>query len=161
MKTLSIVYYLAALVLILLFMSSALPFLKNLLPGVKLVIVIFPIIFILLTHFSPAEILTAFKLAGRNSRGTPAAYRNAALFFRTMQNLLTLFMLLGIPVIIIWFLATPQSDPPQIANIVRMIVGAFFFPLIFILFISIPFKSALQKKLNDLEDRAESRPFPS
>ena len=161
MKILSIIYYLAALVLILLFMSSALPFLKNLLPGVKLAIVIFPIIFILLTHFSPAEILMAFKLAGRKSRGTPAEYRNAALFFKTMQHLLILFMLLGIPVIIIWFLATPQSDPPQIANIVRMIVGAFFFPLIFILFISLPFKSALQKKLNDLEGKSESRPLSS
>ena len=57
---------------------------------------------------------------------------------------------IGIPVLAIWLLAGPQTTPPQIARIVAIIIGAFLYPLLFILFVCLPFKSALAKKLNEL-----------
>lgn len=151
MRITTIIYYLIALALLIYFMSLALPFLENLIPGIKLVYVIFPAAFILLTHYSPAEIVRAFKLAGRKSQGNKSDYKNAYLFFKTMQQLFIVIMLIGIPVLTIWSLAGPQTTPPQIAHIIAIIVGAFLYPLLFILFLCLPFKSALEKKLNELE----------
>ena len=91
MRLATIAYYVIALALLIFFMSLALPFLKNLLPGTKLVYVIFPVIFILLTHYNPREMLKAFKLAGRKSHGTKAEYKNALLFFKTIQHSLDIY----------------------------------------------------------------------
>ena len=151
MRLTTIVYYAAAIVLLFFFMSLALPFLKNLLPGMKLGYSLFPAIFILLTHYKPKEILQSFKLAGHRSRGTKADYRNALLFFRTAQNIFIVLMLIGLPIMAIWLLAGPQSTPPQIAHIVAMVIGLFLYPLLFILFLCLPFKSALEKKMNENE----------
>lgn len=147
MRILSVFYYIAALVLLVFLMSQALPFLENLLPGVKLIYVIFPVFFLLLTHFKGGEIIRAFKMAGHKTKGSQSELRQALLFFKTMQHLFTGFILLGIPVFFIWFLATPQSTPPRIAHIAAMIVTAFFYPLFFILFLCLPCKSAIEKKL--------------
>lgn len=151
MRKTTIIYFVIAIVLLFYFMSLALPFLKNLLPGLKLFYVIFPVLLILLTHYSPMEIFRAFKLAGRKSQGSKAEYKNAYLFFKTMQQLFIVLMLIGVPVLTVWLLAGPQSTPPQIAHIIAIIVGTFFFPLLFILFLCLPYKSALEKKLNELE----------
>jgi len=151
MRLATIAYYVIAIVLLLLFMSFALPFLKNLLPGAKLVYIIFPVIFILLTHYNPKEMLKAFKLAGRKSHGTKSEYKNACLFFKTIQNIFVILMLIGIPVVVIWLVAGPQTTPPQIAHIVALVIGLFLYPLLFILFLCLPFRSALEKKLNELE----------
>ena len=151
MRLSTLAYYVLAIVALIFFMSLALPFLKHLLPSLKLAYVIFPVIFILLTHYSPKEIVTAFKLAGRKSQGTKAELKNAYLFFKTVQNSFIVLMLIDVPVLVIWLLAGPQSTPPQIAHIVAILIGAFLYPLIFILFLCLPFKSALEKKLNKIE----------
>ena len=151
MRLSTFAYYALAIALSIFLMSLALPFLKHLLPSLKLVYVIFPVILILLTHYSPKEIVKAFKLAGRKSQGTKAELKNACLFFKTAQNSFILLMLIGVPILVIWLLAGPQSTPPQIAHIVAILIGAFLYPLIFILFLCLPFKSALEKKLNEFE----------
>lgn len=151
MKLITILYYVMAIVLLIFVMSLALPFLKNLLPGMKLIYSIFPVIFILLTHYSPKEIFEAFKMAGRQSTGRRKEYKNALLFFKTMQNIFIVLMLIGIPILFIWFLAGPQSAPPQIAHIVAIVIGVFLYPLLFILLLCLPFKSAIEKKMNELE----------
>ena len=151
MRLTTIVYYVLAIILMIFLMSLALPFLKNLLPGMKLVYTVFPALFILLTHYSPREIIKAFRMAGRKSQGAMSDYKNALLFFKTMQNIFIVLMLIGIPILFIWFLAGPQSAPPQIAHIVAIVIGVFLYPLLFILLLCLPFKSAIEKKMNELE----------
>ena len=150
MKKTSIIYYLISVALFFFLVSLALPFLKNLKPGLKLVYTFFPVVFLLLTHYTPAEIIQSFQLAGRKSRGTRAELENAHLFFQTMQQLFVVLMIIGLPILAIWLLAGPQTTPPQIARIVAILIGAFLYPLLFILFLCLPFKSALRKKLNTL-----------
>jgi magnesium-transporting ATPase (P-type) len=150
MRIASIIYYVISIVLLIFLMSLALPFLKNLMPGLKLVYTVFPITALLLTHFTPAEIVMVFKLAGRRGKGSKKELENAYLFFKTMQQLFITLMVIGILVFVIWLLAGPQTSPPQIAHIVAIIIGAFLYPLLFILFVCLPFKSALAKKLNEL-----------
>ena len=151
MKRTSVIYYLISIALLLFLMSLALPFLRNLMPGLKLVYTIFPVVFLLLTHYTPAEIIKSFRLAGRKGAGTRSEFQNAHLFFQTMQQLLVVIMIIGGPILVIWLLAGPQTTPPQIAQVVAIVIGAFLYPLLFILFLCLPFKSALRKKLNELE----------
>jgi len=151
MKRTSFIYYLISIALLLFLMSLALPFLKNLTPGLKLIYTVFPVAFILMTHHTPAEIIRSFCLAGRKSHGTRREFLNAYLFFQTMQQLFIVLMFIGAPILVIWLLAGPQTTPPQIAQIVALIIGAFLYPLLFILLLCLPFKSALKKKLNELE----------
>jgi hypothetical protein len=151
MKRTSLIYYLISVILLLFLMSLALPFLRNLVPGLKLFYTLFPVLLILLTHFRPAEIIKAFRLAGRKSQGIKSELENGYLFFQTMQQLFVVLMIIGLPILAIWLLAGPQTTPPQIAQIVAILIGAFVYPLLFILFLCLPFKSALRKKLNELE----------
>lgn len=116
--------------------------------------VLFPVIFLLLTHFSQAEIIKAFKLAGRKSGGTKSELNNAVLFFHTAQRFFVTVAVIGIFILLIWFLAGGFDDgqgPPRIAHAVLIIAGAIWYPLIFILFICLPFRSAIRKKLNKLD----------
>ena len=157
MKKTSVIYYLISLVLFVylvrLVIGSAI--FHVLAPRVPtLFFVLFPVIFLLLTHFSPAEIIKAFKLAGRKSGGTKSELKNAALFFQTAQRFFVTVAVIGIFILIIWFLAggfEAGQGPPRIANAVLIIVGAIGYPMIFILFICLPFRSAIRKKLNDLD----------
>lgn len=150
MKRTSVIYYLVSIGLLIFLMSLALPFLKNLMPGLKLAYTLFPVIVLLLTHYTPAEIIKSFHLAGRKTRGTRVELDNAHLFFQTMQQLFVVLIIIGLPILAIWLLAGPQTTPPQIARIVAILIGAFVYPLLFILFLCLPFKSALRKKLNEL-----------
>ena len=148
MKITSIIYYIIAVILLVYFASLALPFLKNLLPGMKLIYSLFPVMFILMTHFTPREIIKAFRLAGSKSQGSKTEYQNAFLFFKTAQQLFVVIMLLGIMILVIWSLASGPSNR-QIAHPMAIIFGVFIYPLLFMLFICLPYRSALQKKLND------------
>jgi hypothetical protein len=132
-------------------MNMAIPFLKNLLPGVKLVYTIFPVIFILLTHNRPDDIIKAFKLSFVKTGGSKKELEKAISLFTSMQHILITLILIGVPVLFIWLLASPQESPARIAHIVAILIGAFLYPLLFILFICIPFKGALQNKLTELE----------
>ena len=150
MKISSILYYVIAIVLVFYMMSVALPFLGNLAPGLLLFYALFPVLFLLLSHYSPREIFRAFHLAGRKSSGTQEEYRNSRLFFSTAQNMFIGIMLLGVVVLLIWFLASgPQNR--QIAHPVSIMVMFFFWPLLFILLICLPYRSALTKHINRLE----------
>ncbi|NIM16519.1 MAG: hypothetical protein GTO45_31285 [Candidatus Aminicenantes bacterium] len=121
-------------------------------PG--LCFIIFPVIFLLLTHFSPAEIITAFKLAGRKSKGTKSELKNAVLFFKTARQFFITIAVIGMIILWIWYLAggfDAGNGPPKVAAAVMILVGAFLYPLLFILFICLPFGNAVQKKLNESE----------
>lgn len=147
MKKTSPIHFLIALLLLIYLMSEGLPFLKNLLPGAKLFLVVFPVIFLLLTHYTPREMGRAFLLAGRKSRGTRTEVLNALQFFRAAQNMFITLMLIAAVVLVVFFLGIgPQSR--HIAQPVAIIIGGFFWPLIFILFVCLPFKSALQKNIH-------------
>jgi small-conductance mechanosensitive channel len=154
MKKTSVIYYLISLVLFVYLVRLVIgsDIFDALAPRVPaLFFVLFPVIFLLLTHFSPAEIIKAFKLAGRKSGGTKSELKNAALFFQTAQRFFVTVSVMGIFILMIWFLAggfEAGQGPPRIANMVLIIVGAIWYPMIFILFICLPFKSAIQKKLN-------------
>ena len=147
MKKTSFIYFIIALLLVIYLMAEALPFLRNLIPGARLFLLVFPVIFLLLTHYTPREMGRAFLLAGRESRGSTEEYRNALQFFQAAQNIFVVLMLIAAVMLVIFFLGIgPQSR--HIAQPVAIIVGGFFWPLIFILFICLPFKSALLKNLH-------------
>ena len=149
MKYLSILYYLIAVVLLVYIMSGALPFLKNLLPGIKGIQIALPVLLILLTHFSPHEIIRSFRLSGKKQQGEKDEYKNAVHFFHTAQYLFLTVMGIGVIVLIIWFLGSGPNSR-HIAHPVNIMVTFLFFPLVFILFLCIPFKSAVKKKMNEL-----------
>jgi hypothetical protein len=116
--------------------------------------VLFPVIFLLLTHFSPAEIIRAFKLAGKKSNGTKSELKNAVLFFKTARQYFITIAVIGLIILWIWYLAggfDAGNGPPKIAAAVMIQVGAFLYPLLFIFFICLPFGNAVQKKLNQSE----------
>jgi small-conductance mechanosensitive channel len=120
----------------------------------KLFLIVFPVTFLLLTHFSPAEIIRAFRLAGRKSEGTKSELQNARLFFNTARQFFVTAAVIGVIILMIWYLAggfDAGDGPPRIAGAVLIFVGAFLYPLLFILFICLPFGSAVRKKLNELE----------
>jgi small-conductance mechanosensitive channel len=145
MKKTSVIYYLISLVLFVYLVRVVIgPAIFDVLaPRVPaLFFVLFPVIFLLLTHFSPAEIIKAFKLAGRKSGGTKSELKNAALFFHTAQRFFVTVAVIGIFILITWFLAggfEAGQGPPRIAHAVLIIVGAIWYPMIFILFICLPF----------------------
>jgi small-conductance mechanosensitive channel len=155
MKKTSVIYYLISLVLFVYLVRVVIgPAIFDVLaPRVPaLFLVLFPVIFLLLTHFSPVEVIKAFKLAGRKSGGTKSELKNAALFFHTAQRFFVTVAVIGIIILIIWYLAggfDAGQGPPRIANAVLIIVGAIWYPLFFILVICLPFRSAIQKKLNE------------
>lgn len=149
MKYLSNVYYLIAVALLVYIMSGALPFLKNLLPGVKGVQIVLPILFVLLTHYTPREIISAFRLAGKKSRGEKNEYKNAVQFFQTAQYLFLTVMGIGVIVLIVWFLGSGPNSR-HIAHPVNIMITFLFFPLVFVMFFCIPFRSAVKKKMNEL-----------
>ena len=151
MRKVSLIYFIVSILLLGFLMNLALPFLKNLIPGLRLAYTIFPVIFILLTHNRPEEIVKAFKLSLVQTAGSKKELEKAISLFTTMQHLLITLMLIGVPVLFIWLLASPQGSPARIAHIVAIIIGAFLYPLLFILFICLPFKGALQNKLTELE----------
>jgi hypothetical protein len=156
MKKTSVIYYLISLVLFVYLVRVVIgpAIFHALAPRVPtLFFVLFPVIFLLLTHFSPAEIIKAFKLAGRKS-GEKSELNNAVLFFQTAQRFFVTVAVIGIFILITWFLAggfDAGQGPPRISHAVFIIVGAIWYPMIFILFICLPFRSAIQKKLNELE----------
>jgi heme/copper-type cytochrome/quinol oxidase subunit 2 len=157
MKKTSVIYYLISLVLFVYLVrqiigSSSFDALAPHVPA--LFLVLFPVIFLLMTHFSPAEIIKAFKLAGRKSGGTKSELNNAALFFQTALRFFVTVAVIGIFILITWNLAggfDAGQGPPRVAHAVLIIVGAICYPMNFILFICLPFSSAIRKKLNQLE----------
>ena len=89
MRKSSVIYFIVSLVVFVYLVRFALGPLVFVaiapqIPG--LCFILFPVIFLLLTHFSPSEIITAFKLAGRKSNGTKSELKNAALFFKTARQ---------------------------------------------------------------------------
>ncbi len=157
MKKTSVIYFLISLGLIFFLVNEAIGKLifASLFPRMlTLLYIIFPVIFLLLTHFSPGEIVRAFKLAGKKSEGTKSELKNASLFFHTAQQFFIVTAVIGFIVLSIWYLAggfNAGGGPPRIAAAVLILIGAFWYPLMFILFICLPFRSALRKKLNELE----------
>lgn len=155
MKKTSVIYYLISLVLFVYLVRQIIgsSIFDALAPHVPaLFLVLFPVIFLLLTHFSPAEVIKAFKLAGRKSGGTESELNNAALFFHTAQRFFVTVAVIGIIILIIWYLAggfDAGQGPPRISHAVFIIVGAIWYPVIFVLFICLPFSSAIRKKLNE------------
>lgn len=157
MKKTSVIYFLISLVLFIYLVKLAVGsvIFSALAPQVlKLFCIIFPVTFLLLTHFSPAEIIAAFKLAGRKGEGTKSELKNAALFFDTARQIFTAVAVIGVIILAIWHLAggfNAGDGPPRVAAAVLIFVGAFLYPLLFILFICLPFSSAVRKKLNRLD----------
>ena len=76
--------------------------------------VLFPVIFLLLTHFSPAEIIRAFKLAGRKSNGTKSELKNAVLFFKTARQFFITITVIGMIILWIWYLAGGSDKTPTL-----------------------------------------------
>lgn len=158
MKKVSILYYAAAIVAALYLIKLAIgaPAFNAMAPhAVWLFYVVFLVILLLLTHFTPAEMYQAIMATRRNRDNTKAELKNAYLFFKTAQSFFVVSSLIGIVLLVIWYLAggfDTGNGPPRIASAASFLVTAFLYPLLFILFVCLPFRSAVQKKLNDMDE---------
>ena len=117
----------------------------------SLVIVVCPVLFLLMTHYSFKEIGHAFFLAMKKSKSNISETKQAIILFKTMFNLLIFSGISGTFLGIIGILADVKN--PE--NIGRWLAAAFlalFYSVLLIGVIAIPFKSALEKKLCDYQN---------
>ena len=127
-----------------------------------LVFVLIPSIFLLLTHYSPVEMKNAFKMAFKKNKGTEAEVKNAFLFFRSAQNIFLMIAALGILAAFIRLIfgvpaivPIPQDPAPHalgrilFADTIVHSILTIFYPVLLMVLVFLPFKSALQKKIND------------
>lgn len=126
-----------------------------------LVFVVLPSVFLLLTHYSPVEMKNAFKMAFKKNKGTEKEMKNAFLFFRSAQGVFLMIGALGVLAafirLIFQFPIVPisQGSIPHglgkaiFADTIVHSILTIFYPVLLMVLVFLPFKSALQKKINN------------
>ena len=103
---------------------------------------------LMLGIFSPREMLDSFRCAGAAER-TEAEIRKASVFFTTFHRLIIISGLLATMLGVVMILVIYPSEHFN-ANIGRYMAVCFLslvYPLFFIMTLTVPFTSALKKKL--------------
>ncbi|MBN1496232.1 MAG: hypothetical protein JXA07_05645 [Spirochaetes bacterium] len=121
----------------------------------SLMLVLAPVILMLLSHYGPKEFVNAFRAAMEKSNSNEHELKNALVFFSTAQKLViastaaTVF--LGI-IMILNSIGEGYTDSGKtVAWWMAVDVIAILYAGLLTMVITIPFKSALQKRLNDLK----------
>jgi hypothetical protein len=130
--------------------------LLSLVDAPSLALVLGPAILMLLSHFGPKEFINAFKTAMAKSNAGERELKNALLFFSTAQTLIIASTIAAIFLGIVMVLTAVWKG---YAHSAKTLGGWMAVDLISILYaamlmivITIPFKSAVRKKMNDLND---------
>lgn len=122
----------------------------------SLMLVLGPAVLMLLSHFGPKEFIGAFRAAMAKNRASGLELKNALVFFSTAQTLIiastvaTVF--LGIIMILDNIGRGLTESGTTVAWWMAVDVIAILYAGVLTMLITVPFKSALQKKLNELND---------
>ncbi len=109
----------------------------------------------LLATYSFGEIRNCFVIGFRKSGVDKVDIKNAILFFSSLQKYLILSGLLGTFVGVIALLSFLGS-PGEVGKGMAVALLISFYAVILSIVIAVPFKTGLQKRLNELEGQAES-----
>lgn len=121
----------------------------------SLMLVLAPAILMLLSHYRPREFVNAFRMAMEKNDASEHELKNALVFFSTAQKLViastvaTVF--LGIIMILDNIGKGLTDSGKTVAWWMAVDVIAILYAGLLTMVITIPFKSALQKRLNDLK----------
>lgn len=151
MKSLSFLALLIAFGLLVLgILFSGLELLFLYIDVVTFVLTFFIPLLILMTHYSFSEIINAFKTAFTSRESDLKTIKKGILFFNTAIKLVitsgVITMIFGF-ITILSFMGTPQ----EIAKGTSAALLSILYSAIYIVFIILPFRSALKKKLIDNE----------
>jgi flagellar motor component MotA len=123
-----------------------------LLDPASLLLVLFPAIFLVLANNNPAEIISYYSLAGKSKTAPKKDIKNGILFFRSVKMYITIsgFMAFFLGIVLMFSGLVHMKDPGLFgeglgASLVAVLYAAFII-MVFVL----PFKYALEKKLNEM-----------
>jgi hypothetical protein len=115
-----------------------------------------PTVLMLLSHYGPKEFFNAFRAAMAQSNADEHELKNALLFFSTAQTMMILSTVVAVFLGIIMILSAVWKGS---ANSAKVLSGWMAVDLISILYlafgmllVTVPFKSAVQKRLNELKN---------
>ncbi|HPL17290.1 MAG TPA: hypothetical protein PL180_11385 [Spirochaetota bacterium] len=121
----------------------------------SLALLLGPTILMLLSHFSPKEFINAFKAAMAKNSASKGELKNALLFFSTAQTLIAASTVVAVFLGIIMVLGAIWKGYDNNARILSGWMAVDFVSILYLafgmLFVTVPFKSAVKKKLNELE----------
>ncbi len=121
----------------------------------SLALLLVPTIFMLLSHYGPKEFIRAFQVAMAKTSAGEKELKNALLFFSTAQAMMIASTIVAVFLGIIMILDSIGKGQPQSARTVAWWMAVDFVSILYLgfglLLITVPFKSAVQKRLNDLE----------
>jgi flagellar motor component MotA len=104
-------------------------------------------IILLLGHFSPGEMIEAFKCAGKSEK-SESELKKSLLFFETFQRLNILSGILGFMLGLIMILISQElSNEKVIGPYFAVAFLTMLYSLVIMLLITVPFQSAIKKKL--------------
>lgn len=120
----------------------------------SLAILLGPTILMLLSHFGPKEFINAFKTAMAKNSAGERELKNALLFFSTAQTLMmastVVAVFLGI-IMILDFIANGKADNAKtLSGWMAVDFTSILYLALGMLVVTVPFKSAIKKRLNDL-----------
>ncbi len=117
-------------------------------------IVLGPAVLMLLSHYRPKEFINAFKAAMEKNNADERELKNALLFFSTAQTLVVASAVVGVFLGIIMILGAIWKGYADSAKVISgwmaVDIISILYAAIIMIVITIPFKSALHKKLNEL-----------
>ncbi|MBN2077328.1 MAG: hypothetical protein JW838_00085 [Spirochaetes bacterium] len=119
-----------------------------------LAIILGPTILMLLSHFGPRDCVSAFRSAMTGSGAGEVELKNSLLFFSTAQTLLIVSGIAAVFIGLILILDGMAMGKAESAKILARwfsvdIIAVLYTALLMIL-VTVPFKSAAQKRLNEL-----------
>ncbi len=116
----------------------------------SILITFIPTVLMLLAVYSPAEFIGAFKLAWGDNTGEKHEIKNAIVFFKTAQNLLLLMGVVGLMMGCMLMLSARLNIDKFSFGLSYALI-CMFYAFLTTFLVTIPFKNALQKKLNVIE----------
>lgn len=120
----------------------------------SLALILGPTLLMLLSHYGPKEFIKAFKSAMATNDAGERELKNALLFFSTAQTLMIASTIVAVFLGIIMILDIVGRGDEYSARKVAWWMAVDFISILYLgfglLVVTIPFKSAVQKRLNEL-----------
>lgn len=118
-------------------------------------LVFLPPVFLMLSHYTPGEMGKAFSTAFRGRADADVVEtKNALLFFTTLQNLILFSMaitvLLGAILILVGIYRQQNESALVLSHWSSVALLALLYGWLAVMLVTLPFRGALRKKLNEL-----------
>lgn len=116
----------------------------------SLMLTFIPTAFMLLAVYSPGEFINAFRLAWQGNEGTKSEIKNSIAFFDSARKLLLLMGIIGLMIGCMLMLSAGWEIKKFSFGLSYALV-CILYAFLTIFLVTVPFKNALVKKLNDME----------